>query len=300
MRDTLHELAVGGLVTSDSFAALRLLARWRRLERRADAPDPTRWFSRDDREDEPIVQRRTSIRRIPRWRRPEAAGSDPDHWPGRWSLVHSAGLLGPERDEEELAEHVARQWLDRYGIVSREMWRSERPAVPWRAVYREYRTLEMRGDVRRGHFVDGLTGAQFALPQAVEALRAAESGVESHALSAIDPANAYGLPLEPAQRVALGRARSAGTAVVLRDGRPILAGDARSHSLRVDPDASHGEIAAAAEAWVEYVAARSQRPRDLVVESINGSPAMRPPLADVLATAGFRRATRSLRHYRTL
>ena len=56
-------------------------------------------------------------------------------WGGRWSLVHTRGTLGVEADEQELAERIARQWPPRYGIVSRDWWRRERPAVGWRSIY---------------------------------------------------------------------------------------------------------------------------------------------------------------------
>ena len=82
-------------------------------------------------------------------------------------------MLGAPLPEDERAERVARQWLDRYGIVSRDWWRREKPAVAWRSIYYELRKLELRGEVRRGYFVRGLAGAQFALPEAVELLRAA-------------------------------------------------------------------------------------------------------------------------------
>ncbi len=105
-------------------------------------------------------------------------------WVGRWSLLRPvessqsgqlapAGTWGTRPSEEEHAESIARQWLDRYGIVTRDWWRRERPPVSWRAIYRELKRLEYRGEVRRGYFVRGLGGAQFALPSAVERLRSA-------------------------------------------------------------------------------------------------------------------------------
>jgi hypothetical protein len=66
--------------------------------------------------------------------------------------------MGPELPEEERAERIARQWLARYGIVSRDWWRRERPPITWRAIYRELKRLEFRGEIRRGYFVKGLGG----------------------------------------------------------------------------------------------------------------------------------------------
>src|SRR5262249_53783639 len=135
-------------------------------------PDPTRWLPADfaPSENRYVVQRRPNLRRLPRWTRPDQEGAPSQHWPGRWFLVRTDRVLGPEATEAAWAELVARQWLDRYGIVSREIWRRERPAVAWRAIYHELKRLEFRGDVRRGYFVRGLSGAQFASADAIEML----------------------------------------------------------------------------------------------------------------------------------
>ena len=60
---------------------------------------------------------------------------------------------------------VARQWLARYGVVCRDWWRRERPAVAWRAIYHELKRLEFRGEVRRGYFVAGLPGRSSRCPR---------------------------------------------------------------------------------------------------------------------------------------
>src|SRR5438045_9625666 len=107
--------------------------------------------------------------------------------------------LGPARESQDVAEQIARQWLSRYGIVSRDWWKRERPAVGGREIYHELKRLEFRGEVQRGYFVAGLAGAQFALPEAVEMLRAPVSDVSDDVvvMSTSDPANVYALPLAP-------------------------------------------------------------------------------------------------------
>src|SRR5262249_22173771 len=157
--------------------ALRQVVRWRSLlaPRDRGQPDPTRWLPADftPSANRYVVQRRPNLRRLPRWKRPDKSPPDSSSWPGRWSLVRTPRVLGPAADESASAEAIARQWLDRYGIVSREMWRREKPAIGWRSIYHELKRLEFRGEIRRGYFVKGLSGAQFAPPDAVEMLRAA-------------------------------------------------------------------------------------------------------------------------------
>ena len=109
--------------------------------------------------------------------------------------------------------------------------------MPWRAIYRELRRMELRGDVRRGYFVRGLAGAQFALPAAVEQLRAsATASNDDHELvviAASDPANIWTFPVaaEPgASPDAFARLRGARALLVTRAGRVLATADARDRA----------------------------------------------------------------------
>jgi ATP-dependent Lhr-like helicase len=165
--------------------------------------------------------------------------------------------MGPELPEEERAERIARQWLARYGIVSRDWWRRERPPVSWRSIYRELKRLEYRGEVRRGYFVKGLGGAQFALPDAVEWLRAVASEDQSSAnfvvMAASDPANIYSLHLELVDRDALSRPRGSGALLVTRGGRIAMAVEGRGRRFSVADWLSPEETAAAKKALIEHL-----------------------------------------------
>jgi len=118
----------------------------------------------------------------------------------------------------------ARQLLRRYGVVVRELCAREGRLPPWRALLGALRTLEARGEVRGGRFVAGLVGEQFALPEAVEALRAVRrkhDEPETVLVAAADPLNLVGIVV-PGARVA-------------RDGAPIEVGElgaVRSRLLR--------------------------------------------------------------------
>lgn len=258
VREAIRELVAWGLVTNDTVEALREIARWKPMVPRA-APDPTSWLPADytPSSNRRIVQRRPDLRRLPKWRRPDRTGAAASGWTGRWSLVRRRGTLGPDLPEEERAERIARQWLARYGIVSREWWRRERPPVPWRSIYRELKRLEFRGDVRRGYFVKGLGGAQFALPDAIEWLRAVASEDQSAAgfvvMAASDPANVYNIPLELVDRDPLSRPRGSGALLVMRGGRVAIAVEGRGRRFTVADWLSADEIAAAKKALLGHL-----------------------------------------------
>jgi ATP-dependent Lhr-like helicase len=120
---------------------------------------------------------------------------------GRWSLVERVDP-GPS-PTDELADHVAAQLLSRYGVVFRELATRESFTVPWRDVARALRRREARGLLRGGRFVAGFLGEQYALPEAVEALRRVrrtEPGGEVVRIRAADPLNLVGI-LSPGPRI---------------------------------------------------------------------------------------------------
>ena len=258
VRESIRELVAWSIVTNDTIEALREVARWKPMLPRT-GNDPTSWLPADytPSPNRRFTRTRPNVRRLPRWRRPDRPGAAPSGWTGRWSLVKRRGTMGPDLPEEERAERIARQWLTRYGIVSRDWWRRERPPVSWRAIYRELKRLEFRGEVRRGYFVKGLGGAQFALPDAVEWLRTVASEDQSAAgfvvMAASDPANVYSLPLESVERDPLSRPRGIGALLVTRGGRVAIAVEARGKRYTVADWLSADEAVAAKRALVEHL-----------------------------------------------
>jgi len=140
----------------------------------------------------------------------------PRHAAGRWSLLHTEGA-----DRDRSAESCCWMLLRRYGVVFRDLLAREANLPRWRELQIAFRRLENRGEVRGGRFVDGFLGEQFALPVAVESVRATRkqplSG-EIITLSAADPLNLVGI-LVPGARVP---AISGGT-VSFRDGVTVEA-----------------------------------------------------------------------------
>jgi ATP-dependent helicase Lhr and Lhr-like helicase len=270
----LAHLAARGFVTSDSADGLSAVSAWR------DAGRPVRPRGGS-----------TSTRR---WQRPDRLGAG---WSGRWSLAHTAAVLGPTRGVHDIAEEAARALLARYGVVSREWWRRDRPAVPWRDGARALVRLAFRGDAIRGWFVRGLHPTQFAHPAAADALRAAPDGV-LRVLAAADPANVRVLALDAATWALHERPRGAGAALALRDGVVLASIEADGARLRVNPSAllaDVGEAGGALARWCAQRLARRGRSRDLVLERVDDLPPREHPAYEALARNGWRAAGRTMR-----
>ena len=161
-------------------------------------------------------------------------------------------------------------------------------------MYGVLRAMEEAGRVRRGWFVDGLQGAQFAYPGAVDRLRAVRGGAEApevHVLAATDPANPYGalLPWPPARADIPERAgprRVAGASVVLADGLPVLyVGRGGKRVLTFGAICDERLLAASVQGL--RVLARAERGRALRVERVDGRDAREGALSEVFVRAGF-------------
>jgi ATP-dependent Lhr-like helicase len=211
---------------------------------------------------------------------------------GRWSLTaplfENAPPAGPRlRAQAELM-------LERYGIVTRESVLAEGIPGGFATLYAELGNLELLGTARRGYFVEGLGGAQFALPGAVERLRSLPEDDGSFLLlAATDPANPYGASL-PWPKPASGRrpARAPGAHVLQRDGAPVLYLERGGRGiLRLCP-LDGDELTAAVAALADAVAA-GRLPK-LAVEKLDGEPIVGSGHEEALLAAGFSRGPRKL------
>ncbi|MEO0424770.1 MAG: crosslink repair DNA glycosylase YcaQ family protein, partial [Pseudomonadota bacterium] len=223
---------------------------------------------------------------------------------GRWSLV--SGLVDPSLNDTERAVNRARMLLDRYGIVSREAVQSEGLSGGFSPLYRVLQGMEDAGRVRRGYFVEGLSGAQFAEPGAVDRLRAARQGDEGARyddeqpdrydeddvllLASQDPANVWGALLawpETSAGEALRPRRAAGTWVVLVDGRPVLWVGVGGRQLATFTDtlgSDRGELELALQALHRIPVTKGKA---FHIEQIDATPAHESVLADTVLEHGF-------------
>ena len=233
-----------------------------------------------------ITSERTRPRRFSRRRASEITATQ-----GRWSPT--ARLFPGRPDRRALAELL----LERHGIVTREGVRAEGIPGGYGAVYGELRSLETLGLCRRGYFVEGLGGAQFALGGAVERLRELRQRdgeqPEPLVLAAADPAQPYGASLPWPKRSGARAARVAGARVVLLGGEPALFVERGGRSLVRLRDPEDGWLREALAALVDDV--RRSGVKRLAVERFDGEAVGETTIMPLLLEAGFvqgpRRAT---------
>jgi ATP-dependent Lhr-like helicase len=269
-RAALWALLRRGLVTNDRFDVIR----------RGEAP------AAGDAEGAPAsaLTRRPSLRTL---RRPSL-----QHPEGRWSLV-SWGR--PEPEAQAVAQ--AGLLLNRYGIVARELALLDPWMLPWRVLYEVLSRMELAGEVRRGYFVEGLSGAQFALPDAAQQLQdltlPSTAAAPVVLLHSMDPSNLYGSGapfdialLDGGTRPLL---RRPGNWLVLRAGRPVLLAEQQGRKLTALASASREDVLAATACLPGIVdAGRGLATRHkLTVEEWNGRPVTATEGRELLEAAGF-------------
>ena len=224
IEDALWELVGAGLATADGFASLRVLVGRGRGEVKSH-------FDRTSALGAPPTVRKwqDAIKRA-RTRDRERPGHALRALPtaaGRWSLLPA---LGDNREATSDAEAYARQLLLRYGVVFRDLLVRESTLPPWRDLLVALRRLEARGEIRGGRFISGFVGEQFALPEALEELRAVRNPgprAEVVRVAATDPLNLVGVT-SPGPRVPA----VLGNAVLYVDGQAVASLEAGELVMR--------------------------------------------------------------------
>ncbi|HSJ07149.1 MAG TPA: DEAD/DEAH box helicase [Longimicrobiales bacterium] len=305
------DLVWAGLITNDTFAALRGLGEGRPRRAGRQRP-PARELELPADAAAGAAGARGQAgrrRRLPGgWWRGSGRGRGAATAPGgRWSLVRD--LVRDPVSSTERAHAWAATLLDRHAIVARETAGVEALGGGFGGIYSVLRSMEDAGRLRRGYFVEGLGGAQFAYSGIVDRLRRerdAPGGGTVVALAAADPANPWGwlLPWPHLtgddgagaagnSAAARGARRAAGAAVVLVDGEPVLYVDRNGRRLRTFAGVDEDAIARALPAL--RAVARGRPGRTLTLEEVDGQPALRSAMATLLREAGFTQDYRFLR-----
>jgi ATP-dependent Lhr-like helicase len=270
IQEALWDLVWAGEVTNDAWAPLR--APRLTLARAQRARDRTR------------PGRRFGSRR----------GGAQAQVQGRWSLT--TALFRAEVEPGARRRTLAELLLERYGIVTREQVLAEGIPGGFSILYDALGQLETLGVCRRGYFVEGLGGAQFALPGAVERLRAQRADEETPpiVLAATDPAQPYGAALPWPKRDEESRRpqRVAGAYVVLAGAEPVLYVERGGKGIAVLADSEDSRIVPALEALARFVT--SGRGRKLSLERVDGEPVVGSRWEAQLIELGFRAGPRKL------
>ncbi|MDX6635002.1 MAG: ATP-dependent helicase Lhr and Lhr-like helicase [Solirubrobacterales bacterium] len=263
IHNALWDLVWSGEVTNDAFAPLRAP----RLRAVPPSERPGRRFARRRSTTGAAVQ-------------------------GRWSLTEPlfANAPGPGAKLRATAELM----LERYGIVTRETVLAEGIPGGFSTLYGELGNLELLGTARRGYFVEGLGGAQFALPGAVERLRSLPERDGSYlVIAATDPANPYGASL-PWPKLEGGRrpGRTPGAHLLLRDGEPLVFVERGGRGLLRLKTLAGPELEEAMRALADAV--RDGHLPKLAIEKLDGEAVIGSGHEEALVGAGFSRGPRKL------
>jgi ATP-dependent Lhr-like helicase len=200
-----------------------------------------------------------------------------------------ADLIGDGANVTERLHAEAGVLLQRHGALTREAVVGEGWPGGFAGLYPVLRAMEESGRIRRGYFIEGLGGSQFALPGAVDRLRSLrDSGGGVVAMAATDPANAYGTVL-PWPESDGRMARAAGAYCVLDDGRLVLYLEKGGRSLL-----TNGEVQAAHLQALIAIATSAGR---VELQKVDGVSVMDSPMKSALRAAGFSQTHRSLVAY---
>lgn len=199
--DALGELISTGMITSDSFTGLRALL----------VPDKYKTNAGHKRDVEIFSMR----------------------YAGRWSLLLDDHKKEDHVNPQQHLETIAWTLLRRYGVVFRKLAERENLAPPWRDLVRMLRTMEARGQIRGGRFVEGVYGEQYALPEAIVELRNVRKLNKKDVLisiSAADPLNLTGI-ITPGRRVSA----YSGNRILYKDGVPVAIRESNEIQFLVEP-----------------------------------------------------------------
>jgi ATP-dependent Lhr-like helicase len=211
---------------------------------------------------------------------------------GRYFLVNAFSVQGKLPSKETLAEYQARLLLKRYGILVKEWYRHEKGFMPWYDIFQALKKMEWRGEIRRGYFVENLSGLQFALPNALEKVPQTSSG--NAMLSVIDPALPFGKwtkwdfqNVDDATKISVNRLAS--NHIIFLNFIPVIYSENDARKLYIVDKIGEDQISEIVKTLKNglKLAEHIRKNKNISIEKINGENASSHPFGKSLLNFGF-------------
>ncbi len=290
MRASLRRLIMPGMLTTDTFPALMALLK--------DTHEPGNKATGGDiiPSAPPWSRRKRTVRRLRRSDFQTGYETVNQLEKARWFLTNAFAVTGKPLLPAERVRRQARLLLQRYGIMVKEWYRHESGLLPWYDLFQELKRMEWEGEIVRGYFIEGLSGIQFALPEAatlLQSLQQDEPDPDTYWLSTLDPAlplgrsipwNINGVGGNP-----LSISRLAGNHLLISAGKPLVYSEGygrRLYRTSYFQEEHEALLAERLKIWLRLPAGLVKRKR-LEIETIDGRPAGREPLSTTLLDHGF-------------
>jgi ATP-dependent Lhr-like helicase len=224
---------------------------------------------------------------------------------GRWFLTTAFAIMGQSLTDAQRATTQARLLLQRYGILVKEFYRRESGLLPWYSIFQSLKRLEWQGEIRRGYFVEGLSGVQFAMPEALDLLEKIHNQRFTPdklpvVLSSMDPALPFGGTVDWNMKASTGTAlkiiRLPANHIGFRDAEPVIYGENLFRKLSSTADLSGADFEAIARFFSEWL----KLPPTLRIKNrieilqINDHPAASGKFASQLLNIGYAKEGQSL------
>jgi len=215
------------------------------------------------------------------------------HWLRIDPLPQEQDLL----ETEELVKDRVRQLLKRFGVLVRPLLTNELPPFQWRAVFRSLRLMELSGEVLSGYFFEGVPGPQFVSPEAFRMLREPLPKESTFWINAADPASPCGLGLEGLTGLP---SRIASTHLVYHGGRLVMISKRTGKNLEIMVPADDEHLSGYFVLFKDVLGREFNPVKKIVIETINGEPALKSPYLEPLKQFGFHSARSTLELWREL
>jgi ATP-dependent Lhr-like helicase len=222
---------------------------------------------------------------------------------GHWLLTSSFAVMGKKISIDEKLERQARLLLLRYGILVKEFYRGEVGFLPWYQLFQILKRMEWQGEIRRGYFIEGLSGIQFALPEAIDLLSALppiQINVECNIISTLDPALPFGgnidWKISKKNGEKLDIRRAPGNHLIFLSEEPVLYSENYGNRLWMVKSLKNSELEIIFNTFKNWLRLpeKIRARKKIEIEFIDGESAVKSDIADIFCAVGFEKEGTSI------